>query len=746
MGLVFSFSAASQSKNPAFYIERYLKTGDTNQLSVALEKINADFVRYNDVQSKELLLKASARAEAESYPEIAEIYSLIRQYYISEGNRPKTLEYSLKQYKAISRKGNSEELLWILIDIGNMFYDESEYDQALDFYKKAEIIGIKQQLSNPMAVVYLNFGLVYTEKDDFQTALYYLHKSSEYRIKEKNVRMAASTFVRIARAHTELHQADSAYKYIQLAEEYYYRRGTSDEITEIPMFIDLAWFHYYELTGDHYKAIARYEKAQRYARKYNMMYDYYSNIFFESKYYSNRGEYHMALERLLGTLAFFKKNNLPDEERYVYKMVGNLYDKLNDSDNVRRYWKLYILLDDSLRQSNLKSDLDMMRTIAAVYESDARLERTKKNLHIEKMNTHLRERQRNASIWIAALAISGILVLFGLFLKLRKNRKTLLSLHRQLKSQHKEMKINSLELERTNKIKDKLFSIIAHDLRNPLNRLMAELSIAKKRHAENHFLDPMEVTLKETINLFEGLLQWSKLDNNHNIYSPTKVNLGENINKIIAFYLPEIQAKNIQVINNTGAIMAFADRNILQTLLRNILSNAITSVARESDQGMIRIETEILDDDTISILFHDSGSGFPTEIIESFSANENITNGKGLGLSICKMLAKMSGWTMEVSNGSNLGGAKIGLVLPAFRDEIAPAELIVLELTKEWKSKLQPAKGFKFYQTSEIRKFLKSFGEINDRSTSLWISQLEECVREGNELRFSELLKMLEDF
>lgn len=748
IGLFLGFPLSAKSGDPAFHIERYLKTGDTTHLGIALRKISNEFVRYNDPRNKELLLQTQRKAESVNYAQLSVLYSLLRQYYTSEGNRPKTLEYSLKQYKSISHNGNTEELLWILVDIGNMFYDEAEYQQALTFYQKAENIALKQQIISPLPVIYLNFGLVYSEWKDYGNALKYLHKSSEYRIREKNARAAASTFVRIAKVHFQLGNADSVYRYTQLAEDYYFRKnGTDNNLADIPMYIDLSWFDYYALKNEPEKATEAFEKAQQYALKHNMIYDYHNNIFFESKFHSTRGNYRTAVEKLLGTLPFFKKNHLVDEERYIYKMAGSLYSKLNDEKNTAFYLKRYVALDDSIRKSDLKEGLGLMRTIAAVYESDASLERTKKYLQIEKINAVQRGKERNTSIWIAALALSGILVMLGLFINLKKRKKELSSLNRQLENQHRELKVSALELERTNKIKDKLFSIIAHDLRNPLNRLMAELSIAKKRHAEDRFLDPMEITLKETINLFEGLLQWSKLDNSHNIYSPEKVNLCENINKIISFYLPEIQVKQICVVNNSQPIVALADRNILQTLLRNIMSNAIASIAKQDVSGTIEIETVMSEtNDTISILFHDSGAGFPNEIIEGFGHSENITNGKGLGLSICKMLARMSGWTMEISNDGKLGGALIALILPAFQDEVNPEEIIIPPLSEAWRSKFASVRDFKFYQTSEIRKFIRSFGEPDDRAAALWLSELEACVHEGNDAYFAELVKKLEDF
>lgn len=749
IALIVSFSQIwSQElklpQSPDFYVKRYINQNDTLHLKAALDVINDDFARYNKKETGKLLVKAASKAETENSVYLADFYSLVRQYYTGIANRSKTLEYALKQYKVLRTTGDSEELFWILIDIGNLFFDETEYDRAFDFYKKAEIIGLKKQIPHHMSVVYLNQGLVLTEKKDYNKALEYLHKSSEYRIREKNVGMAASTFVKIAAVHIELQQPDSVLKYIHLAEEYYYHKGKVDKVTEIPMYIDLVWFQYYSLLNDHEQAIKYFAKTQAYALKYNMMYSYYNNIFYEAKYYIRRGENETAINKLLSTIPYLHENGLIHEERYVYKMLGTVYSQLNHSEKSSEYLHKYMTLDDSIKKSDMESQLDVMRTIAAVYESDVQLERTKKNLEVAKINNKLQLKQRNTSIWIAALASFGFVILLGFMFNLSRNRKRLLSLNRQLKEQHQKIKINSLELERSNQIKDKLFSIIAHDLRNPLNRLMAELSIAQKSLSEKQLLDPMENTLKETINLFEGLLQWSKLDNKQNIYSPTNVSLNDTINRIIAFYLPEIHARKIEVINDSASLTVFADHNILQTLLRNLLSNAIASVSRDGSPGIIHIETHFSGEEAVEIVFSDSGRGFPEEIISGFNLHDDVTNGKGLGLSICKVLAKMSGWTMTISNESQLKGAKIVLQLPSFRkEEPKTQKQLFSTLPAEWKTAFAPVSQFKFYQISEIRKFLKSFGEIHDPSANEWVKEVEESVRVGNSKRFNELLGSL---
>lgn len=705
---------------------------------------------YTSESFEKLLLQAAQRAEKSNIRSLSDLYSLLRQQYLTDGNRPKTLEYALKQYKVLSRRGDSGELLWIIVDIGNIFFDAFEFDKALEFYKKAEIIALKKNETHALSVIYLNFGLIANEKAKYADALKYYNKSIYYRVREGNVKFAASTYERIARTFISMKEADSAKKYIQLTEEYYYNKGQDDAmLAEMPALIEMVWFHYYGLVKNHEQAVQHLAKAKEYSLKHNFTYEYYYTFFYEAKYYSDRKEYNKAIECLLYVVPFFQKHKLLMEEKYSCKMLGKMYSRLQQYEKSNEYYHRYIELDDNIEKSEMTSQLDIMRTIAAVYESDATLERTKKKLDLAKVNNKLRVRERNTSIWIAVCALAGILILLRLMVNLKNNKKELLGLHRRLTDQHKEIKINSLELQRSNQIKDKLFSIIAHDIRNPLNRLLGELAVVKKAIRDKQLTDPMEKTLKQTINLFEGLLQWSKLDNKQNIYSPAKVNLNENINKIILFYLPEIQTRDIHVINNSSTIPAYADQNILQTLLRNLLSNAITSLAKSTDKKIIEIETRQPEDGSIEIIFSDSGPGFPAEIMYDF--DNDIPSGspkeRGLGLSICKVLVKMSGWKMSIGNHSKHHGAQIVIKIPAYRGATQIIQNIPLLpdlLPASWKSRLRPLQEYKYYQVSEIRKFIKSVGETDDILISNWLRQVQLSVHEGDKETFSRLMAQLD--
>lgn len=755
LSMVFSDFSFSFGQNEHFsqqigVLEHFAEAGDTTAITGSLTFLYKNLDVNRDQNLLPLLLKASEKEDKLHYKSKKGLYYLIRRFYESEENKSRNFEYSLKLYKTIKDSGDNEGLMWILIDIGNIFYSEEDYEEAVAFFQKAEAAGQKAKHYYGLSVIYLNYGLIAERQKKYEESLKNYKVSSMYRHRSGNIKVVSSTYIKIANAYLNLDKPDSALIFIHLAEDYYYHKGFKTKVLiDMPFNINFVYSFYYSKLKDYPKSIHHIREAEKIAQKHDLTGEWIIAKSFESKFHLDEGHYQTAIDCVAGLLPLCRKYGLYEYERFLLGMLSRSYAGLGDYRKSTETAKRYIAVDDRFQLEKKKSQLNMIHAIAAVYESEAKLMQTEKELQIAKFKTKMRVKQRNTFGWIAFSSILGALVLMGLFLNSRKNKSRLLLLNNQLIRQNMEFKINSIELKRSNKLKDKLFSIVGHDLRNPLNRLMVELALVKKEIPDKHLTDPMENTLKETINLFEDLLHWSKEDRNKSIYHLMKVSLDENINKIILFYLPEIRAREIKIINKSIALSTYADQNILQTLLRNLLSNSIASVSTTTGERKIQIETILAPDgEQVEIIFSDSGAGFPKEILEKFREDQFGIDAKnsGLGLSICKVLVRMSGWKMEIGNEGVLNGAKISIFVPHYSENV-PARTagMAQKLSAESVEKLIQLKNLKFYQTSQIRSFIRNLGEIEDPVTREWILLLEKSVHDGDQQAFESLLDCLNE-
>jgi signal transduction histidine kinase len=231
-----------------------------------------------------------------------------------------------------------------------------------------------------------------------------------------------------------------------------------------------------------------------------------------------------------------------------------------------------------------------------------------------------------------------------------------------------EAKISNLnnELVQTIATKDKFFSIISHDLRSPLSGLMGILDILNSSYdklddnEKREIISDANVVSKTTYSLMENLLEWSRIQTGIINYQPEPLRIDRLINNVASLYEQNLKSKGIKFnINIKPDLFAFVDKSMTETILRNLISNAIKFTF---PNGTIAVSSEI-DDDMVVIKVKDSGVGIDEEIIPNLfrvgvSSSTKGTakeSGTGLGLIICKELAEKQQGKIWVESKKNVG-------------------------------------------------------------------------------------------
>lgn len=219
--------------------------------------------------------------------------------------------------------------------------------------------------------------------------------------------------------------------------------------------------------------------------------------------------------------------------------------------------------------------------------------------------------------------------------------KARVAIHLKLYQQSKEL----LELNAT---KDKFFSVIAHDLRGPLGGLMglAEMmdddSFKFTPEEEKDLRQTLSLSARNTFNLLENLLEWSQMQRGHTPFKPQILPLKEAVGECVEQLSESIRKKSVSVnIDIVDTQKVYADKNMLQSVIRNIVSN---SVKFSSRGGVIKISVESTNRNEIIMLISDDGVGMNAKLLQNlFNLNANVnrsgTEGEpstGLGLIICK--------------------------------------------------------------------------------------------------------------
>lgn len=231
------------------------------------------------------------------------------------------------------------------------------------------------------------------------------------------------------------------------------------------------------------------------------------------------------------------------------------------------------------------------------------------------------------------------------------------------------------QLKASNKSKDKLFSIISHDLRGPFAGLLGlgQLMVDEFDNLSEEEKKDMIVNIFQAsnrlFNLVENLLVWSRSQLNSIEFSPENTSVIRIIDKTALYYTALIEKKRITM-ETIGSedLKAFCDSAMLATVMRNLISNAIKFTPVE---GKISIQATKYSDSEILIEVCDTGVGMPPEdIVNVFQLDIKVSNpgtedepGTGLGLMLCKEFIEKQNGRIWIESELEVG-TKVCFTLP----------------------------------------------------------------------------------
>ncbi|MDO9254380.1 MAG: PAS domain-containing sensor histidine kinase [Bacteroidales bacterium] len=239
------------------------------------------------------------------------------------------------------------------------------------------------------------------------------------------------------------------------------------------------------------------------------------------------------------------------------------------------------------------------------------------------------------------------------------------------KKAEEELKLKNELLKASSAEKDKFFSIVAHDLRGPMNGFLGLTAIMVDDIEElsafelKEIATTMRTSAVNIYRLIENLLEWSKMQRGKINFEPQPMFLKSSLTKSIELMKDTAIKKGIELrINIPDHNVVFADIHMLETIVRNLLSNAIKFSFKG---GIIEISAQKTDNDMMRIEVKDFGIGMPPEMVSKmFKLTENInrkgTEGEpstGLGLILCKEFVEKQGGKIWAESSEGEGSSFI---------------------------------------------------------------------------------------
>jgi signal transduction histidine kinase len=338
------------------------------------------------------------------------------------------------------------------------------------------------------------------------------------------------------------------------------------------------------------------------------------------------------------------------------KNLSIAYENLRQFEQSLRYLKIANILSDSL------NSIEKAKTVSNLA---SRYELTKKESEIKSLSLE-KEMQKTELVFeskiryglIAFLIVVMVLLVVSVYqYRARKKANDMLVVWSQAVDQKNQ------QLDNLNKVKDKIFSSIAHDVRSPLSSIQGLLSLMNLNILSQEELQKIIIELSARVNtttsLLENLLNWSRNQIATAKANPVKTNVKNLADECFELYHNNAVEKNITLINKIpDSSVIYADEEMIKIILRNLISNAIKFTR---PNGEVKVEAAP-QEDILCISVSDTGVGIPQANLDKiFSFDTKSTQGTaqekgtGLGLVLCKEFIEKNGGKIWVDSLQDKG-------------------------------------------------------------------------------------------
>lgn len=557
----------------------------------------------------------------------------IGNYYSDKGKQKESISNYREAYVLAKEIANVNFTLHTQNALAGEYEYKGEFALALNEYLEAMETAKSSGKIEMQSILNENIALLYAGQKDFDQALAYF----------KNVKKLNEEIDDEIHKAISLSNMASIYADTKNLEYAMFNINASISVFEKNQIWD--WLAYsYEIKGKTYLHQEKYEWALFW---YNQ-----SKAIHDKKVNDERAEidlFHGLAEANLG----MGKDSLSEK----YALVGfNLAQRLNIKEGIKKhskilyqihknneayvkalaYHELYQELSDTIAKNESKKSLVMLKTkINHEQQKDDIIAESEKALGKQKNYIY------------ASLAL--LLVLLGITVLVRRNESIQKRLNKELNSKKNDLEKQEIELRDINQAKDKLFSIIGHDLRGPIGALQGLLQLFESGEIKQkeflNFMPKLGADISHISFTLNNLLSWGQSQMNGTITKPSRISLENLVNENINLLSETAGGKSIEMINLlSDSTFAWSDVDQIDIVIRNLMSNAIKFT--QQDGSIIINAKEMSDFWEISVT--DTGIGMDPETqAKIFEANANITTygtnnekGTGLGLSLCKEMVE----------------------------------------------------------------------------------------------------------
>jgi two-component system, sensor histidine kinase and response regulator len=545
-----------------------------------------------------------------------------------EADTKRALEIAEEAKNLTEKLNYSRGRAMVLANIGWINYRKGVYSEALSL--SMEALKIDRQLDDKLGIVNClnNIGAINFEQSKYESSLANFKEAYLTARHIKYVVGISRSLNNISFCFLRLKQLDSARYYSLLA----IREQVNDKFRTSFSKRQLGDIAFEE--EKYSEALRHYQECLAESSAQNNNFMLASTQYRAARAFLKLNNPDKALELLNKNIALAKKHNYKSELESTYLTTSDAYAMKNDMAKAMEFQTLHYQLKDSLSEQRRGELIAMVQTKSESEIKNAQIELLTKDSIIKE--SELKAQRILMYVGIGILVVLGILI-FNLMQSNQRNKEA----NRLLAERNELINEQANQLVNLNNTKDKILSIISHDMRSPLAglkglvSLMSSDSITQKEfvdHSKN-----LRKNLDYVYNDLDNLLQWANAQLTGIKPHFEDVQLNEIVTEKASLFDEVAKAKSIQILLDVpNDIFVRIDVNHLRLALRNLISNAIKFSATNTT---ISISAEIKDKNVL-LKVQDQGIGISSEDEKRlFNAESHFTrpgtqNEKGVGLGL----------------------------------------------------------------------------------------------------------------
>jgi len=587
----------------------------------------------------------------------AVIFNTIGLYNWQLGNYNNTREYYKESLALFEEINDSGWIGRVCNNYGIANWGLGNGNKALYLYQKGLKIRKAIKEWNGVAIILNNIGIIYQDWGLHDDALKWHNEALEISLEIKNTNSTAYSYANLGKCYENKLEYKTALKYYQLG---YKTLQKNNKITRSNTLFLVHIGDIYEKTNDFDNAIKYYKESLKHAKRINNKNRIAISEYCIGRTYFELGKIDSVDKYINSSYKKSTKNGFADLIKNTQFLLSKIEEQKGNISKAFHYFKSATALKDSLFTKEKIAKFTNLQVKYNLGQKTRENENLRKNSEIQQLTISQQNNIRNIFM------VGSIVILISLIL-ITKSRVSQKKLNVKLKESEK----NLLELNRN---KDKFFSIISHDLKSPFNGILGATEMLVSDYDEltaeeaKEMIQIVRESSTKAYELLEGLLEWAQTQTGRMKYEFENIDVYEQSSKIIDLIKINAKNKNILLENNVEEnTFVFADQKATETVLRNLIANAIKFTQPD---GTIKIETEKRVDE-IAISVSDNGIGMSEENknklfkieVHHTTVGTNNEAGTGVGLILCKELVEKNNGKIWVE--SELGnGSKFTFTLP----------------------------------------------------------------------------------